>query len=159
VSASRRISFYNDPAKRKDFKPEALWEIEGGLKLSAVDLYAASTQRSAVYQAFRSALQRFDFLAMPTAQVFPFDAKLHWPGEVNGVKMDSYHRWMEIVAGPSLVGCPTVAVPAGFGPGGLPSGIQLIGRSQHDFQVLQLAYAYEQCSQAVLLILPSALQG
>jgi amidase len=151
------IGLYGDAAKRDKLKPEARWEIEGGSRLSAVDLYAASAQRSAVYQAFRSALQQYDFLAMPTAQVFPFDAGLAWPAQVAGVSMDSYHRWMEIVAGPSLAGCPTAAVPAGFGPSGLPSGIQLIGRSQQDFAVLQLAYAYEQVSQPVLSVLPPLL--
>jgi amidase len=151
------ISLYNDPAQRAKMKPEALWEIEGGLKLSALGLYSASTQRSAVYQSFRTALQEHDFLAMPSAQVFPFDANLHWPVDVAGVTMDSYHRWMEIVAGPSLAGLPTVTVPAGFGPGGLPSGNQLIGRSQHDFEVLQLAYAYEQVSRTVLARLPRLL--
>jgi amidase len=122
-----------------------------------VDLYSASAQRSAVYQAFRTGLQHYHFLAMPSAQVFPFDANLHWPADIAGVPMDSYHRWMEIVAGPSLAGLPTVAVPAGFGPGDLPSGIQLIGRSQHDFEVLQLAYAYEQVSKTVLARLPPLL--
>jgi Asp-tRNA(Asn)/Glu-tRNA(Gln) amidotransferase A subunit family amidase len=39
----------------------------------------------------------------------------------------------------------------------LPSGIQLIGRSQHDFEVLQLAYAYEQVSKTVLARLPPLL--
>ena len=71
--------------------------------------------------------------------------------------MDSYHRWMEIVAGPSLAGLPTVAVPAGFGPGGLPTGIQIIGPSQKDFSVLQLAYAYEQVSSQATDRLPDAL--
>jgi amidase len=75
---------------------------------------------------------------------------VRWPKQVAGEAMDSYHHWMEIAAGPSLAGLPTVSVPAGFGPGGLPSGIQLIGRGQQDFAVLQLAYAYEQVSQSVL---------
>ncbi len=157
LQAGGLIGIYNDPAKREMLKPEALWEIEGGLKLSAVDLYSASTERSAIYRAFCTSLQRYDILAMPSAQVFPFDAKLHWPAEVVGVPMDSYHRWMEIVTGPSLAGCPTVAVPAGFGPGGLPSGIQLIGRSRGDFQLLQLAYAYEQVSKSALSRRPALL--
>lgn len=151
--------FYKDPARRDKFKPEALWEIENGLKLSAVDFFAASAQRSAVYQAYRTLFQTYDFVAMPSAQVFPFDANLHWPTDIAGVKMDSYHRWMEIVAGPSLAGCPTISVPAGFGPGNLPSGIQIVGPSHRDLSVLQVAWAYEQASQDALSKLPPALQA
>ncbi len=150
-------SVHTDPAKRRQLKPEALWEIEAGNTLSAVDLYAASAQRSAVYQAFRTLLQQYDFLALPSAQVFPFDAGRHWPEDIAGVAMDSYHRWMEIVAGPSLAGCPTVCVPAGFGPAGLPSGIQIMGRSQRDLDVLRVAHAYEQVAGPTLTRLPPAL--
>ena len=73
--------------------------------------------------------------------------------------MDSYHRWMEIVAGPTLAGLPVAAVPAGFGAEGLPSGLQLIGRGGDDFGVLQLAYAYEQVSAEVLERMPPLLAG
>jgi len=155
--AGSLIDAYRDPANRGKFKPEAVWEIEAGLRLSAIDLYAASVQRSSVYQAYRTAFETYDFLALPTAQVFPFDADLHWPRTVAGTAMDSYHRWMEIVAGPSLAGCPVAAVPAGFGPGGLPCGIQLVGRFQHDRAVLQLAYAYQQVARDILSVLPPAL--
>jgi amidase len=103
--------------------------------------------------------QSHDFVAMPSAQVFPFEASIHWPTDVAGVQMDSYHRWMEIVAGPSLAGCPTVCVPAGFGPGHLPSGIQIMGPSQQDFAVLQLAYAYEQVAADALSRPPNLLQS
>jgi len=52
---------------------------------------------------------------------------------------------------------PPMAVPAGFGPNNLPSGIQLIGRNQHDFEVLQLAYVYEQVSRSGLARKPDLL--
>lgn len=141
---------YADPSKRKLLKPEAIWEVENGLKLSAVDLYNASIARSRVYEAYRTAFEQYQFLALPSAQIFPFSADLHWPKEVGGIAMDSYHRWMEIVAGPSLAGCPSLCVPAGFGPEGLPSGIQLVGPSRGDLAVLQLGRAYEQVARDVL---------
>jgi amidase len=50
---------------------------------------------------------------------------------------------METVAPWSLAGLPVIGMPAGFGPGGLPAGVQLIGRHRADFDVLQLAHAYE----------------
>ena len=42
---------------------------------------------------------RFDILALPTAQVFPFSKDVHWPESINGRQMDTYHRWMEVVIG------------------------------------------------------------
>ena len=141
LNAGALAGLYHDKRTRDLLKPEARWEIESGLRLSAADMDAASMQRSAVDRAWCILFDSFDFLALPSAQVFPFDAGLHWPGEIAGVAMDSYHRWMEIVAGPSLAGLPTLA---GFGPDGLPGGLQLIGPDQRDFAILQLAHAYEQ---------------
>ena len=75
---------------------------------------------------------------------------------IAGIAMDSYHRWMEVVAGPTLAGLPSLAVPAGFGSDGLPGGLQLIGPSQQDFAGLQLACAYEQTRPPWLSVLPPA---
>jgi amidase len=158
LMAGRFASLYQDRAKRAQLKSEMIWEIENGLKLSAVDFYAASVVRTSAYQAFRKAFQSFDFLALPSAQIFPFAADLHWPAEVAGKAMDSYHRWMEVVSPASMAGLPVVAVPAGFGgPDGLPSGIQIIGPPRKDLAVLQLAYAYEQVSGEALSRLPPLL--
>jgi amidase len=150
-------TLHADTASRAKLKPEAVWEIEGGLRRSGVELYAASVTRSSVYQAFRALLQRFDVLALPTAQVAPFDATLDWPKAIGDVAMDSYHRWMEIVAAPSLAGLPVISVPAGFTPDGLPFGVQIIGRNRADLAVLRLAHAYEQVAADIIAVLPPAL--
>src|SRR5262249_54982528 len=105
---------YDNPQQRDLLKPEAIWEIEGGLSLTAPQIYAASTVRSAWYEAVLGLFERYDLLALPTAQVFAFDAGLHWPAEVAGRRMDSYHRWMEVTALATMAGCPAIAVPAGF---------------------------------------------
>jgi len=135
---------YADPKTRAMMKPEAVWEIENGLKLSGADVYRASSDRSAWYQALNTLFQRYDYLVLPTAQVFPFDAKLDWPRSIAGKPMDTYHRWMEVVIGGTLAGIPVLNVPAGFGPNGLPMGLQVMGRAQADLAVLQIGHAYEQ---------------
>lgn len=133
---------YADPAKRTQLKAEAVWEIENGLRLSGDAIFAASFARSELYQTVRQLLEAFDYLVLPTAQVFPFDAKIHWPRDINGVRMDSYHRWIEVVALPTLCGLPAAAVPAGFNARGLPMGLQIIGRWRDDLGVLKVAHAY-----------------
>ena len=145
-----------DPARRSRMKPEAVWEVENGLKASALDLYRASVERTAWYRRVLDLFRRYDYLALPTAQVFPFDVTVPWPREVAGRAMDTYHRWMEVVIGPTLAGLPAISVPIGFSAHGLPMGMQLIGRPRGDFEVLQLAYAYEQATDWVRRRPPAA---
>ncbi|MDF3934021.1 amidase [Pseudomonas citronellolis] len=137
---------YADPGKRELLKPEAHWEVENGLRLSAMDVYQATVARSDWYRAIQRLFERYDYLLLPSAQVFPFDKAQHWPQEIAGRAMDTYHRWMEVVIPATLSGCPVANVPVGFNEQGLPMGLQIIGRHQADMAVLQLAHAYEQAT-------------
>ncbi|HUH50071.1 MAG TPA: amidase, partial [Mycoplana sp.] len=123
---------YADPARRARMKPAMIWEIENGQGLSARDVLAASAVRSDWYRYVLELFETFDFLILPSAQVFPFDVTLQWPKEIAGRAMDTYHRWMEVVIGPTMAGLPVAAMPAGFGDNGLPAGIQIIGRPRAD---------------------------
>lgn len=145
VGGARRAD-YDDPARRAQLKPEAVWEVENSLHASALDFFRASVERSAWYQHVLKLFERYDFLALPSAQVFPFPVEQHWPTEVAGRKMDTYHRWMEVVIGPTLAGLPAISLPVGFSAAGLPMGMQLIGRPRGDLEVLRLALAYEQAT-------------
>jgi amidase len=146
ATAAGMRALYDDPRTRAQLKPEIVWEIEGGLSISGLQLAAAATARAEWYSTLRLLFQRFDALVLPSAQVFPFDAGIHWPAEVAGRRMDTYHRWMEVVIGGTLSGCPVACVPAGFDPRGLPMGMQLIGPMHADMALLRLAAAYEQAS-------------
>ena len=152
--ASGLGAFYKEPAKRAQMKPEAVWEVEQGLQLKAQDVYQASLSRSDFYRAALKLFETYEYLVLPSAQVFPFDASVHWPKTIHGVTMDTYHRWMEVVVPASLLGFPTVNVPAGFSTQGLPMGMQIIGKRHADFAVLQLAYAYEQATNWVRNVPP-----
>ncbi|MES2185014.1 MAG: amidase [Pseudomonadota bacterium] len=145
VSGAYR-AHYDHPQERKLLKPEAVWEIENGLQLSAQDVYRASVDRTAWYQALLRVFDDFDYLVLPSAQLFPFDATLDWPQSVGGRAMDTYHRWMEVVVPATMAGLPALNVPAGFGAAGLPLGMQLIGRPKADRAVLELGHAYDLAS-------------
>lgn len=135
---------YSVAANRDRMKPELVWEIENGLTLTGPDIYSASLVRSRWYKYLCGLFEHYDYLVLPSAQVFPFDAETNWPSEIAGKKMDTYHRWMEVVIGPSMAGLPVAAMPAGFGSNGLPNGFQIVGKPHADASVLQLAHAYEQ---------------
>jgi amidase len=149
---------YADPARRPNMKPEAHWEVENGLRLTAEAVMRASEVRSAWYAAVLRLFENYEALLLPSAQLFPFDANINWPREVGGRQMDTYHRWMEVVIGPTMAGLPAISVPAGFSSIGLPMGLQVIGPPRADMSVLQLAYAYEQASGWVQRCPPGMLQ-
>ena len=152
--AGRIAPFLLKSSNRASIKPEALWEHDQAAGLTAAQVLHASAQRSAFYEHMLSLFERFDVLALPSAQVWPFDAALRWPTHIAGREMDTYHRWMEVVIYATFAGLPCISVPAGFGAAGLPMGLQLIGRPQCDAELLRLAHAYEQAAQDVLTIRP-----
>lgn len=143
---SKLASFYADPAKRALLKPEARWEVEQGLNVPAFEIQKASVARTAWYQTVAKLFETYDYLLLPTAQVFPFDATLDWPKEIAGRTMDTYHRWMEVVIPVTMSGCPAISVPVGFNQAGLPMGMQIVGPNHGEFGLLQIAYAYEQAA-------------
>lgn len=151
-------SCYDDPQKRELLKPEAIYEYEGALKYSMEDLYMAGLKRSDWFRALLKVFETYDYIAVPTAQVFPFDKTIHWPQEIAGRKMDTYHRWMEVVTHWTASGSPVVAMPAGFNAQGLPMGIQIIGKPRSDFDLLCFAHAYEQRNDWVGQYPPKLLQ-
>lgn len=141
-----RISFrdfYENSDTRAQLKPELIWEIERSYELSAEDIYQANDIRSRWYAELNRLFESYDFVALPTAQVFPFSKDLHWPAEIDGQQMDTYHRWMESVILGSLSGLPIVNVPVGFDADGRPMGMQIMGRYGDDKKVLEFALAYE----------------
>jgi amidase len=158
LQGNRVAPFLKNPGNRAQVKPEALWEYDQSASLTGSELMAASVYRTQYYQHLCKLLQSHDFLAIPTAQVWPFDAALRWPQTIvtaNGVRtMDTYHRWMECTIYATFAGLPCLSIPAGFNADGLPMGLQIIGQPQGDAQLLQLARAYEAVAQDVLGIRP-----
>jgi len=128
---------------RGALKPEAAEEVERGLALSGAEVQRASVARSDWFRAAAELMTRFDALVLPATQVWPFAAEARWPAEIAGRRMDSYHRWMEVMLPVSLIGLPCICLPCGRGPGGLPHGLQLFGARGADLALLEIAEGWE----------------
>ena len=137
------LPLYENPETRALLKPEVVWEIEGAFDTSSRDIFDAATARADWFRALETLFETYDVLALPSAQVFPFSKKIHWPDRIDGREMDTYHRWMEVVIGGSLASLPVVNVPVGFDATGRPMGMQILGPFGADRQVLEFAMAYE----------------
>ena len=128
---------------------EARGDLGGRERPQAVRLRGLprSSARSAWYQAMRGCSRRYDFLALPTAQVFPFDATLHWPdhdrraedGHLPPLDGGGDPRHPRRRSGPRRF--PPASTPAAC-----PMGLQILGPAQADLSTLQIGQAYEQAA-------------
>ena len=131
---------------RDQLKPEAVGEIERGLALTSADVSRAMIQHGQLLERVRRFQEKYELMVCAVNQVPPFDATLDWPKTIDGVKMEHYVAWMKSAYWISTTCRPAISVPAGFTPGGLPVGIQIVGRHHRDFGLLQMAHAFEQAT-------------
>ena len=138
---------YDQRKTREMLKDTAIWEIERGRALSGAEIQRASLIRSDWFRAAARLFDRYDALVLPTAQCWPFPIDWHWPRQIAGQEMDTYHRWMEVVVPVSLIGLPALAVPLPPSQG-RPIGLQLIGKSRDDLGILQLGTGWQSLNAA-----------
>jgi amidase len=128
-------------------KETAQWEVNRGIKVTALEIHRLSLIRSRWYTKAAELFDDYDILIMPSAQMWPFDVTLDYPREVAGVEMDTYHRWMQVVVPAGLIGLPVLAVPSGFGEDGLPMGVQMIGANGSDKRLLAIGATYHEATR------------
>jgi amidase len=124
-------------------KDTVVWNIEQGLALDGAKIGRAEGLRTELFQRMRAFLEKYAFLLAPVNQLPPFPVDTEYPTEIAGVKLGNYLDWMKSCYYVTITSHPAISVPAGFTPGGLPVGLQIVGRHRDDFGVLQLAHAFE----------------
>lgn len=103
-------------------------------------------RQSEIMERLRKFQEKHEFILCAVNQVPPFDARLDWPKEIAGVKMEHYIAWMKSAYWISATLHPAISVPAGFTASGLPVGLQIVGRYRADFEVLRIAHMFEQAT-------------
>jgi Asp-tRNA(Asn)/Glu-tRNA(Gln) amidotransferase A subunit family amidase len=135
----RRASMASFPADPQLFAPGIRKLVEQGRALSAVDYFQAFESASAAAYAVvvKPLLTNFDFLLTPTLGLVPMPIDAVPP-----FLSEPYGRYIQFVLPVSFAHTPAVSVPAGLHDG-LPVGVQLVGRSGQEWELLALAEQLE----------------
>jgi aspartyl-tRNA(Asn)/glutamyl-tRNA(Gln) amidotransferase subunit A len=132
--------------RQEGFGPEVKRRIMLGtyvLSAGYYDAYYGKAQavRTLIRQDFEKAFQEVDLIVTPVTPTpaFKFGAKGDDP-------LQMYLSDIFTISA-NLAGVPAISLPCGFTRGGLPVGLQLIGRPFEEEMLLRAAYAYEQNTQ------------
>ncbi len=133
--------------KRSQLKQTVIWNIEEGQRLSGSQVARAERKRTELFARMGAFFERWDYLVCPVAQVLPFDVNTEYPMAIDDKPLANYIEWMRSCYRISATTLPAISVPAGFSHGGLPVGLQIVGRYLDDLGVLQVAHAFEQATR------------
>ena len=100
-----------------------------------------------MYQSFGSIMEAYDIFICPTNTAPAVRADHDPMGKdfrIDGEVVDPEYGWILTHHFNMLYNCPVMAVPSGFASNGVPTGIQIVGRTFDDLTVFQAAYGYEQ---------------
>jgi amidase/aspartyl-tRNA(Asn)/glutamyl-tRNA(Gln) amidotransferase subunit A len=131
---------------RDDFPAEYLRWVDEGYELRAPQLMRDEEVRSEIYDAIQGALADHDLLITPTLACLPVEnaaaeGETKGPDRINGVEVDPLIGWC-LTYPVNFSGHPAASIPAGMS-GGLPVGMQIIGRRYGDRDVLSASAAFD----------------
>jgi Asp-tRNA(Asn)/Glu-tRNA(Gln) amidotransferase A subunit family amidase len=135
----RRASMASFPADLSTFGPGIRQLAEQGRGLTAMDYFRAfESATDAANKAVAVPLQtRYDFLITPTLGLLPMPIE-----QVPAFLGDEWARHIQFVLPVSFARVPAVSIPAGL-HGGLPVGVQVVGRFAQEYELLDFAEQLE----------------
>ena len=147
----RHLAYHSNYSAMARQRPEWIkdtihWEIREAERQTSVDVARALTRQGRAYADSRQFFERYEYFILPVTQVLPFDVNTPYPTSINGTPMETYIDWMRSCWYVTFMANPAISVPAGFSSGGLPVGMQIVGRHRGDLSVLQLAHAFEEAT-------------
>lgn len=118
-------------------------QVEAAFNVDVRTIARAERARTAYWHRVRSLLDRFDYIVAPSCGAPPFRLDEPLPDHVGGRKVARFYDVFLSTYAFSVTGLPIVQLPCGFTAGGLPVGLQLVGRRLREDQALTAAAAYE----------------
>jgi amidase len=129
------------PTRAAEYSEALLRFLEQGSRVRGIDYARASMVRARTVCEIEDALTGADALLLPTMGRQPPSLE-EFPSH-GIIPDDSAGALLRYTAPFALAGYPAISIPAGFGPGGLPIGLQLVARRDDDATLLHIAHAYQ----------------
>lgn len=114
-----------------------------GHSMSLADRGWAHAEQTHILRKFNKLMGSFDVIVLPTSPVSPYPWTQSHSTEIDGQPMDNYYRWLALCYRGSLAGGPSITLPSGRDPLGLPFGFQMLGPVHGDDRLLAAAKAVE----------------
>ncbi len=126
----------------QDYGPQVLMRLQNGLAIPGVSYLEAMRWRGPALAAFLAAVADVDVMIAPVA---PVAAPTIAESDVgNGPGAEAVIQRLTRFTRPiNYLGLPSLAIPAGFTRGGLPVGMQLVGRSFDEATLLRAGAAFQ----------------
>ncbi len=128
------------------FRPDYVRNVEQGRATTATQLADAYERRTRAYRDTAELLERYDVLVLPATPVAAPPADVEWVDEVDGHRFERYFTWQMLANRLTLAAHPVVVTAAGFTAGGLPVGVQVVGRLGREQQLLAATRAIEEAT-------------
>lgn len=123
--------------------PNVRANVEEAERYSAIDVARALEIQTAIYRNWQAFFDHHDFILSPAVTISPRDWHELYPAEIDGRPTRSYYHWLSMAYGSTLAGHPSVVVPVGLDGGGMPFGLQIVGRRGDDLATLGFAAELE----------------
>ena len=138
--ASFRERYERDPSQ---LGPNIRANYEMGSKMSLGDAAWAHAEQTRIFRRFQETFRDYDLVMAPTTPVSPFPWTQLYLDELEGKKLRNYYHWLALTYFITLVTNPSIALPCGVDPHGMPFGLQVVGRFGGDIELLDSAAALE----------------
>lgn len=114
-------------------------------RVTLKDFIEGMTIEGEMYRSLGKILTKYNLLLCPTLAVPSVKTDIDFFAEfkVDGVAIDPYLDWCMTYPFNSMSRCPVMSVPSGFASNGVPTGLQIVGRTFDDVSVFRAAAAFE----------------
>ena len=132
---------------RDKYKPDIIWNVEEGLKLTPERIRLAQMQRVSLTRELARFLRRYDLLLTPATISAAFPIEQTYLSQCAGKELENYVLWLSIAYAITLCGAPAISLPCGFTENALPVGLQIVAPTNDDAKVIAGAAYIERLLQ------------